>query len=75
MKQRFLRTEMAAKYFDISIDTLKNGKKDNTFKLDIHYVQPQKKLLRWNMQELENWFYNKSTDTVSEINLIDNLLK
>lgn len=75
MIQKFFKTENAALYFDISPDVLKNGKKDNIFKLDIHYVQPRKKLLRWDIKELENWFYNKSTDSVSEIIMIDNLLK
>lgn len=75
MTQKFFKTENAAAYFDISTDVLKNGKRDNIFKLDIHYVQPKKQLLRWDIKELENWFYNKSTDSVSEINMIDNLLK
>ncbi|RLA83791.1 MAG: hypothetical protein DRG78_03350 [Epsilonproteobacteria bacterium] len=75
IKPQFLKTENASIYFDIHIDILKNGKRDNTFKLDIHYVQPRKKLLRWNIKELEKWFYNKSTDSVSEISMIDNILK
>jgi len=75
IKAKFLKTENASTYFDIGIDVLKNGKKDNTFKKDIHYVQPRKQLLRWNIKELENWFYNKSTDSVSEVYIIDNLLK
>ena len=75
MKQKFFKTENAAIYFDISPDILKSGKRDNIFKIDIHYVQPRTQLLRWNIQELEKWFYNNSTDTVSEIKMVDNLLK
>ena len=75
MEQKFFTTQNAALYFDISTDILKNGKRDNIFQLDIHYVQPRKQLLRWNIQELEKWFYNKSTDSVSKNSIIDNLLK
>jgi hypothetical protein len=73
MNRKFFTTENAAHYFDISSDILKNAKRENIFKLDIHYVQPRKKLLRWNIEELEKWFYGKSTDSVSE--MIDNILK
>jgi len=33
-----------------------NRKKKNKFLKNVHYVQPEKSLLRWNIDELEKWF-------------------
>jgi len=72
--KKFVKTEIAAYYFDISIELLKKMKKNNTFKLNTHYVQPTQQLLRWNLKELEKWFYRDSIDTVDKL-LIENILK
>ena len=74
--KKFYKTENAAEYFSISTDILKSGKRDGTFVLGLHFVQPRMQLLRWNIEELENWFYcNKIVVERKNSILVDNLLK
>lgn len=56
VNNRYMSSSNISIYFDISTDFLIARKNDGTFRLGIHYVQPSKKMLRWNIEELEKWF-------------------
>jgi len=45
-----------------------NNKQNGTFLNGIHYIQPSKKLLRWNVLEIEKFFGSKTINIDTTVN-------
>lgn len=58
MKNKYLSTSKLCEMYDVTKEYFLRKKQDGTFSQNIHYIQKDR-LIRWNFQEIENWFKGK----------------